>query len=70
MPKEKLNIDKFYRPFTFVERIEWITPTQCLISAKNSPLVLLHFPFGVFAQGALGLVKVRNSFISYDSYKG
>ena len=54
---EKLNIDKFYRPFTFIERMEWVTPTQCMIAAKSSPLVLMHFPFGVFAQGSLGLVK-------------
>ena len=54
---EKLSIDKFYRPFTFVERLEWLSPTQCVIAAKSSPLVLLNFPFGVFAQGALGLVK-------------
>lgn len=52
-----LNISKFYRPFSFIERMDWISSTQCFISSNCSPLVLLHFPFGVFGQGALGLVK-------------
>ena len=37
--------------------MDWISSTQCFISSNCSPLVLLHFPFGVFGQGALGLVK-------------
>ena len=37
--------------------MDWISSTQCFVSSNCSPLVLLHFPFGVFGQGALGLVK-------------
>ena len=53
----KFRFPSFFTSFSMLKQILWISPYQVFLLVKNQPIVLLHFPFGVFGQGALALVK-------------
>ena len=52
-----LKLPSLYTKFTMLKKLVWVSPHQVFLITQNTPLVVLHFPFGVFGQGALALVK-------------
>ena len=53
----KFCLSSVFTQFSMLKDLTWTSNHQLLVTSYNKPLTVINFPFGIYGQGALALVK-------------